>query len=133
MRSQQMALIATALVVSVLLTSTAATYADDELATVEAKAIAKQGYILGLPLVYIVYDQESYLVDKPLSRCAIDGRNNLNFGDVGSLTVYIQDDNADQEANWRPMLEPGLFRSALRLCIPKTEIADGTWKPPAVV
>jgi hypothetical protein len=52
----------------------------------------------------------------------------------GSLTLYIQNESpdADKENNWLPAPKEGPFKLALRLYVPKKQVADGTWKPRAV-
>ena len=52
----------------------------------------------------------------------------------GSLTLYIQSDSpgADKKSNWLPAPKEGPFKLALRLYVPKKQVADGTWQPPAV-
>ncbi|HKE84687.1 MAG TPA: DUF1254 domain-containing protein [Vicinamibacterales bacterium] len=81
-----------------------------------------------------LYDKDSYLVDNPLNRYALGDRSNLKFGPDGSLTLYIQSESPgkDKERNWLPAPKQGTFKLALRLYIPKQQVADGTWKPPAV-
>jgi len=81
-----------------------------------------------------MYDNDSYLVDNPINRYALGDRSNCKFGDDESLTIYIQSDSpgADKESNWLPSPKAGPFKLALRLYIPKKQIADGTWKPPVV-
>jgi len=55
-------------------------------------------------------------------------------GSDGSLTIYIQSESpgADKQANWLPSPKTGTFKLALRLYVPKKQVADGSWKPPAV-
>jgi hypothetical protein len=81
-----------------------------------------------------LYDKDSYLVDNPLNRYALGDRSNCKLGDDGSLTIYLQNESlgADKEANWLPTPKDGTFKLALRLYVPKKQVADGTWKPPAV-
>jgi hypothetical protein len=81
-----------------------------------------------------LYDKDSYLVDNPLNRYALGDRSDCKLGADGSLTLYIQSTSAgaDQESNWLPAPAQGTFKLALRLYIPKKQVADGTWKPPAV-
>ena len=81
-----------------------------------------------------LYDKDSYLVDNPINRYALGDRSNMKFGDDGSLTIYIQSESPgkDEEGNWLPAPKDGAFKLALRMYIPKKQVADGTWKPPAV-
>ena len=81
-----------------------------------------------------LYDKDSYLVANPLNRYALGDRSNCKLGDDGSLTIYLQGESPgkDKEGNWLPTPKDGAFKLALRLYVPKPQVADGTWKPPAV-
>lgn len=81
-----------------------------------------------------LYDKDSYLVENPINRYALGDRSKCKLGDDGSLTLYIQSGSpgADRESNWLPAPTDGPFKLALRLYVPKKQVADGTWKPPAV-
>jgi hypothetical protein len=81
-----------------------------------------------------LYDKDSYLVDNPINRYALGDRSNCMLGADGSLTIYIQSESpgADKESNWLPAPKQGPFKLALRLYVPKKQVADGAWKPPAV-
>src|SRR5262245_26874420 len=81
-----------------------------------------------------LYDKDSYLVDNSLNRYALGDRSNLTRDADGSLTIYIQSDppGADKARNWLPAPKAGAFKLALRLYVPRKQVADGTWKPQAV-
>src|SRR5262245_28341517 len=81
-----------------------------------------------------LYDKDSYLVDNPINRYALGDRSNCKLGADGSLTLYIQSGSpgADKESNWLPAPKKGAFKLALRLYVPRKQVADGSWKPPAV-
>ena len=81
-----------------------------------------------------MYDKDSYLVDNPIDRYALGDRSNMKLGDDGSLTIYIQSESPGQEkeSNWLPSPKGEVFKVALRLYVPKKQVADGAWKPPAV-
>ena len=81
-----------------------------------------------------LYDKDSYLVDNVLNRYALGDRSGCKLGDDGSLTIYLQADSPgkDKESNWLPTPKGGAFKLALRLYVPKAQVADGSWKPPAV-
>jgi hypothetical protein len=81
-----------------------------------------------------LYDKDSYLVDNPLNRYALGDRGKCKLGEDGSRTLYIQSGSpgADKESTWLPAPKKGSFKLALRLDIPKKQVADGTWRPPAV-
>ena len=80
-----------------------------------------------------MYDRDSYLVDNSLNRYALGDRSNMRVGDDGSFTI-IQSESPgkDKEGNWLPSPKVDAFKLALRLYVPKKQVADGTWKPPAV-
>src|SRR5262245_11418536 len=81
-----------------------------------------------------LYDKDSYLVDNTINRYALGDRSKWALGADYSLTLYVQSDSPDpdKESNWLPAPKAGTFKLALRLYIPKKQVADGTWKPPAV-
>ena len=58
----------------------------------------------------------------------------MKLGDDGSLTIYIQSESPgkDKESQLAAAPEGGGFKLALRLYVPKKQVTDGTWKPPAV-
>ena len=58
----------------------------------------------------------------------------MTFGPEGSLTLYLQSEppGAGKEANWLPAPKEGEFKIALRLYMPKEQVADGTWQPPPI-
>ena len=80
-----------------------------------------------------MYDKDSYLVDNPINRYALGDRSKMKLGEDGSLTIYIQNESPgrNKESNWLPSPKEG-FKLALRLYVPKKQVIDGTWKPPAV-
>jgi len=81
-----------------------------------------------------MYDKDSYLVDNPIGRYALGDRSNMKLGADGSLTIYIQSESPgqDQESNWLPSPKGEGFKLALRLYVPKKQVIDASWKPPAV-
>jgi hypothetical protein len=81
-----------------------------------------------------LYDKDSYLVDNPLNRYALGDRSHLKLNPDGSLTIYIQSESpgADKTRNWLPAPKDTPFKLALRLYVPRKQVADGAWKPPAV-
>jgi len=64
----------------------------------------------------------------------------LQKGDDGSLTLYIQKDSpgADKESNWLPASDGPMYL-VMRLYWPKTDppsilpVGEGTWSPPGIV
>lgn len=97
-----------------------------------------------LPPVRAFWSITMYTIDSglwfypnPLGKQTVSPRNDLQFNEDGSLTLYFQHDSpgADMEANWLPAPE-GPFALTLRMYWPKTNqpsILDGSWDPPAVV
>jgi hypothetical protein len=81
-----------------------------------------------------MYDKDAFLVPNSINLYALGDRSNLKFDSDGSLTLYIQSGSPgkDKESNWLPAPKDEDFKLALRLYAPKKEVADGTWKPPAV-
>jgi hypothetical protein len=83
-----------------------------------------------------MYDFPSHLlVENPLNRYLINSPMlpSLKRDPDGGLTLYIQraSPGGDKEANWLPAPE-GPFLMALRICWPKPEAFNGTWKRPPV-
>jgi hypothetical protein len=80
-----------------------------------------------------MYKSDSFLVDNPINRYSLGGRDKMKYADDGSLTIDIQHDSpgASRQANWLPA-PAGAFLLALRLYRPRAEVANGTWNPPAV-
>jgi hypothetical protein len=60
----------------------------------------------------------------------------LGSEQAGNLAreAYIQSDPPDdgRTANWLPAPTSGGFKLALRLYVPKAEVSEGSWVPPAV-
>ena len=82
-----------------------------------------------------IYDNESFLVANPINRYSLSSRDEMNYGEDGSLTIYIQQDSPgkDKEANWLPAPSGGIGYLALRLYVPKKQVLDGIWKPQPVM
>jgi hypothetical protein len=80
-----------------------------------------------------MYDIDSFLVPNPIDRYSLSSRDQLNYGDDGSLEILIQvtDPGSAAQANWLPA-PAGEMRVSLRLYIPKPEVAGGHWAPPAI-
>jgi hypothetical protein len=82
-----------------------------------------------------IYDNESLLVDNPIDRYSLSSRDEMNYGDDGSLIIYIQQESPgrDKEANWLPAPQEEIGFLALRLYIPKKQVIDRTWEPQPVI
>jgi hypothetical protein len=80
-----------------------------------------------------MYNAKQFFVSNPINRYAIGDRDRLNFGDDGSLTLYIQSDSPGQEneSNWLPAPE-GSFNLFMRLYWPKRQVLEGAWTPPEI-
>ena len=81
-----------------------------------------------------MYNSSDFFVENPLGRSAIGNRTEgLKTAADGSLTIYVQKDapETDKIGNWLPAPESN-FRLSLRLYVPKPEILEGKWTPPAV-
>jgi hypothetical protein len=81
-----------------------------------------------------MYNSSDFFVENPLNRSAIGNRTEgLKTAPDGSLTIYVQKDapEADKMGNWLPAPD-GTFRLSMRLYVPKAEILEGKWAPPAV-
>jgi len=83
-----------------------------------------------------MYDRgEKLLIENPINRYSINSSMlpSLKFGKDGSLILYIQRDSPgkDKENNWLPAPN-GLVYVSLRLYLPKEEVLNGSWSPPAI-
>ena len=81
-----------------------------------------------------IYDDESFLVANSINRYSLSSRDEMNYGEDGSLTIYIQQESPgkDKEANWLPAPQGEIGYLALRLYDPKKQVLDGIWKPQPV-
>lgn len=84
-----------------------------------------------------MYDGKTQLlVANPLDRYLLNSImiKSFRFGDDGSLTFYLRKDTPgpDLISNWLPTPD-GPFYCILRIYLPKPEVFDGGWKPPAMV
>jgi hypothetical protein len=80
-----------------------------------------------------MYDGRQRFVENVLDRYSIGDRDNLTFGNDGSLTLYIQHESPGiaHSSNWLPA-PAAPFNLIMRLYRPSKAILDGIWKPPAV-
>jgi len=81
-----------------------------------------------------MYDARNLFADNPLDRYAVGDRDELDYGDDGSLTIYMQraSPGEHKESNWLPTPKEGAFSLSLRLYWPKPEVLRDPWIPPAV-
>jgi hypothetical protein len=82
-----------------------------------------------------IYDNESFLVANPINRYSLSSRDEMNYGEDGSLAIYIQHESPgkDKEANWLPAPSGEIGYLSLRLYVPKKQVLDGKWKPQPVM
>ena len=80
------------------------------------------------------YGIDDFLIDNPLRRYALGGRDPLVFNPDGSLDLWIQADrpSADRVNNWLPVKAGEPFLLNARLYWPKPQALDGRWGMPAV-
>ena len=74
------------------------------------------------------------MVHNPIKRYSIGDRTSgLQYGEDGSLTIYIQNQTPgpDKESNWLPAPE-GLFYLIARAYIPKEPLLSGSYRLPPV-
>jgi hypothetical protein len=76
-----------------------------------------------------------YLVENQIGRYLMNSTTEaLAFSDDGTLTIHIDHDEPDTDAevaNWLPAPE-GPFDLVLRICWPERAALDGIWTPPVV-
>jgi len=79
-----------------------------------------------------LYDPSGYPVANPINRFAVGDRDELKYGEDGSLDVRIEaPPGPDDRANWLPA-PTGPFNLSLRLYAPRPQAVDGRWTPPPV-
>ncbi len=80
-----------------------------------------------------MYDKNLLFVDNSLKRYSVGDRGNLKYNRDGSLDIYIQrhqpEDN--KKSNWLPA-PAGYFELILRVYWPNKNMLRGSWRPPAV-
>jgi hypothetical protein len=80
-----------------------------------------------------LYGPDCNFVANPINRYSIGDRTRgLKYDADGSLTIYLQEDTpgGDKDANWLPS-GGGNFNLMMRTDMPKREMLDGRWQPPA--
>jgi hypothetical protein len=80
-----------------------------------------------------MYDSTGTFIHNELDRYALGDRSDLTFNHDGSLIIYIQHKNPENQKtnNWLPA-PSGNFNMLLRVYYPKQEMLNDTWKTPAV-
>jgi hypothetical protein len=119
---------------------------------VEAKAIAEEGFIYGLPIVMNYAVQYEYSVDKnsgqykaPFNQISNEARV-FSYKDTAIITpnsdtpysmLWKDSPGADRESSWLPAPNDEIFL-VMRLYWPKTAApsvlpaGEGSWQPPAI-
>lgn len=80
------------------------------------------------------YNANNFLVDNPIDRYSISDKDDLVYGDDGSLTIYLQahpPENAPK-SNWLPIPEEGPFNIIARIYWPKEAVLEGRWHMPGI-
>jgi len=78
-----------------------------------------------------MYDQQGFQVGNELNRFALGDRDPLTFNADGSLDIYIQHGQPENDriANWLPA-PTGPLGITMRLYAPKQVVLAGGWAPP---
>jgi hypothetical protein len=81
-----------------------------------------------------LYDKDGFPVPNDIKRQALGDRDEMKYGDDGSLEIYVQatSPGKDKESNWLPATKSGPFNLTLRLYGPRREVLTGKWVPPGV-
>lgn len=77
---------------------------------------------------------EQLFIHNPVDRYSIGDRTEgLQYGEDGSLTVYIQAESpgVDMESNWLPAFD-GPFALTMRIYWPEPDALDPLYVPPAI-
>ncbi len=83
-----------------------------------------------------VYGKPDYmLVPNPSARYNVSTRSDLTFAEDGSLTLLFAPQLPPNfpESNWLPTPGGKPFTADLRLYLPRDEVRNGEWAPPALV
>jgi len=80
-----------------------------------------------------LYAADFFFVENPINRFAIGDRTRgLQYDADGSLTIYLQNEAPPgKESNWLPAPK-GDFNLSLRAYLPKPEMLNNSYQPPAV-
>ncbi|WP_329166903.1 DUF1254 domain-containing protein (plasmid) [Streptomyces sp. NBC_01717] len=80
-----------------------------------------------------LYDEEGFQAANELDRFALGDRDPLVFNADGSLDIHVQhtEPGLEHRPNWLPAPR-GPLGITMRLFVPKPEVLDGRWSPPAV-
>ena len=80
-----------------------------------------------------MYDADGFQAANELDRFALGDRDELAYGDDGSLELYLQHENPgpERESNWLPAPR-GPLGVTMRLYAPEPEALDGRWNPPPI-
>jgi hypothetical protein len=80
-----------------------------------------------------LYAADFFFIENPIKRYAIGDRTRgLKYDADGGLTIYLQHEAPPgNEANWLPAPK-GDFNLSLRAYLPKPELLNNSYQPPAV-
>ena len=81
-----------------------------------------------------LYGPDMNFVANPIDRYSIGDRTQgLVYDTDGGVTIYLQKDapGGDKDHNWLPT-GGGTFNLMMRTYLPRPEVLDGRWQPPAV-
>ena len=79
---------------------------------------------------FTAYDADGYLIDNDIDRNCINEDSEVVYNDDGSLDLYLQADEPDDEnkvKNWLPVGEEE-FQLSLRIYLPGDDLFEGNWK-----
>ena len=81
--------------------------------------------------MYSLPDQ--LMVENPIARYSLGDRSDLQYGEDGSLTLYIQHDSPDEKrrSNWLPAPD-GPFSVQFRMYLPSEAMLSPLYLPPPV-
>lgn len=78
------------------------------------------------------YGEDSFLIDNPLDRYAINDRSGYDLNEDGSMDILLQAEQPEEHTNnWLPVKKEG-FHLFLRVYLPADSIQDGTWHAPTI-
>lgn len=82
-----------------------------------------------------IYDQDNFLVDNEIGRYSLGDRSDsLAYGEDGSLTIYIQNENPGEEfeSNWLPAPSSGSFLISVRIYGPAESVLSREFELPGI-
>lgn len=80
------------------------------------------------------YGEDNFLIDNAINRYAVNDRSSFSYNQDGSLDIYVQTNEPEDNAlkgNWLPVKEEQ-FHLYLRIYLPSQAALDGSWIPPTI-